>query len=612
MTVSEGERLREDTPHTDMNKQALKPGTRLRDKYVIGTSLGSGGFGITYIGFDTVLEHQVAIKEFFPASKAERNADGLGVECDDREDFDIKIENFKKEAALIFGSFDLPGICPVLDFFTENGTAYIVMEYLSGGTLKQYLSDSGRLSFEECLLLFAPVLEGLCHLHAMGIVHRDISPDNLMLDSGGKLRLIDFGASAVENALKEDYAAPEQFGRPDDTGPWSDIFSICAVMYEALTGQRPPSALSRLNSKTPLKRISAETDIVQEAERAILKGLSISPSGRYFNCGSLMKGIGLDTNAIDSLLPKTRTVWGDEWLRIITETENLDTENSRLLSASALRKIKKISLRTALVFLAVILVSAVFINTHPAAWLKMRARISSRSLGKSYLTYYTHDTKEYERIMKVLKEKNESASDPKSYMHASITMEEYRKLGIESYSSHDSLPVKLPLAKDIFAYSFEQNLGRGLDSYESASLYFSGTEDVCYATTYASKYFNYTGSDGKEHEVKIAYDPNNKRVSQVQVEGSLEDARTTLKKALPLIVPETYLTDEEISSLMQETENARKNKTLKKRKDMLLSDEKGRIKTEFSIKNNPRYKLYGYAYTYSDSQEVRLVICRRI
>lgn len=596
-----------------MKKFALEPGTRLRDKYVIGTSIGSGGFGITYIGFDTVLEHQVAIKEFFPQNIARRSDDLLSVECDDREDFAERIESFRKEASLIFGSFDLPGICPVLDFFEENGTAYIVEEYLSEGSLKQYLSDTsqGRIDWNECLSLFMPVMEGLSHLHAMGIVHRDISPDNLMLDSKGRLRLIDFGASAVENSLKEDYAPPEQFSRPEDTGPWSDIFSLCAVMYEALTGQKAPSAISRINSRNPLRPISAETDIPEDAEKAILKGLSVSPSGRYFNTGRFMKELGCDTDAIDSLLPKTRNIWGDEWLRIITETENLDTENSRLLSSSSLRRIRKTMFKALAVLAVLCAVSAVIINTHPESWLKMRAQIASRRAGKNYITYYPKDSDEYKRIMSVLKEKNEATADPGNFMSASITLEEFGKLNVEAYGSHDGLPVKLGLVKDIFSYALDQNLGKGLDSYESAYLYYNGTDELCYVTTNASKSYNYTGSDGKKYEVSVAYDPGNKRVSRAEITGTLKDVKTVMKKALPLMIPETYLTDDEINSLMKETADASESKKLKKREDTLFSDS-GRIKTEFSIKNNPRYQLYGYAYTYADSQEVRLVICRKI
>ena len=159
-----------------------------KEKYEIQRVLGSGSFGVTYLALDLVLEHLVAIKEYAPVGTCRRQMDGSLCPAEGYEaEFAEGRRRFREEAARIYGMFDLPGICCVLDFFEENGTAYLVEEYLPGGTLRAYLNERRGhvLSFAECQTMFAPVLEGLCRLHARGIIHRDISPDNLMRTGDG-------------------------------------------------------------------------------------------------------------------------------------------------------------------------------------------------------------------------------------------------------------------------------------------------------------------------------------------------------------------------------------------------------------------------------------------
>ena len=601
----------------EMIKNRLEPGTRLNDKYVIGTEIGSGGFGITYIGFDTVLEHQVAIKEFFPAGKARRNEDGLGVVFEEKysEDIKLKIESFRKEASLIFGSFDLPGICSILDFFEENSTAYIVQEYLSGGSLKEHLAQSARnrISYDECLSLFTPVLEGLCHLHSMGILHLDISPDNLMLDGEGRLHLIDFGAAASASVLKEEYASPEQFGKTENTGPWSDIFSICAVMYEALTGSRAPSAVARINSKRPLRLISSETDIPHEAEEAIMNGLSMSPQGRFFNVASLMAKLKADVSSVDSLTAKTRAMWGDEWLRIITEGDDIDTETKRLISAAFLRKMKRAAAAGLCVFFIAAAVFTLAVKTHPKEWLLFRARAASRKAGTPESTYYMKGTADYDRIMKAIDEKGADSYSSDTFRSASLTREEYEKLKVKSIRSANTLPIRLTLAKSILEYSLGQDLGSGLDGYESFSINEYVARNLCYAEASATKSFSYRGQDGREYEINVRYDPDTNRVLKVEIEGSLEDVRTAMKTALPLLVPETFLKDSEIDSLLAKTAEAKKKqKKLKSITSPGYDYKKDHITTEEQITNHPRYRLDLRSSTYSDSQEIKLIICKSL
>jgi len=599
-----------------MKDHDLQPGTKLKEKYVIGTALGSGGFGITYIGFDSVLDHQVAIKEFFPAQAAKRGEDGRTVEFTgaEGEDIALKIGSFRKEASLIFGSFDVPGICSIRDYFEENGTAYIVQEYLSGGTLKDHLQSRSRrrISFGECLSLFAPVLKGLCQIHSMGIVHRDISPDNLMLDSEGNLKLIDFGASALGTVLKEPYAAPEQFGRPEDTGPWSDIYSICAVMYEALTGSRPPSSLSRISSGKPLQRISAEADIPQEAEDAILKGMSVSPAERYFYAGTLLDRMTGGRDSETKYLDKARAEWGDAWLRIITEGGAPAVKKRRRITAGQMRTIK----RTTAAVIAVIVIAAgasgIYVKTHPRQWLSVKVRHAYEEAGPRSLTYYTGADPEYSRIREVV---DARAGDDLSRdtVSAEISHLEFRKLDVDSLYVNDSFPQTVDLTEEILEYVYDQKIGKGNDRYGTHTVYYSRENDVCWAVMSATREYQYHNSDGALSEIEVKYDVQTGKVYNIEVKGTIEDARTTMKSLLPLIVPETYLTDGEIDGLLaQAAADRQKQGGLKPMSDPDYNSREDSIYSEFNILDHPRYQLFGNASTHADGQEVTVTICRRI
>lgn len=235
--------------------------------------------------------------------------------------FEEEKDRFKKEAETLFGNFHIPGICSVKDYFEENQTAYLAEEYLSGGTLKKYLEEknNGMISWEECQRIFFPVLEGLCHVHSMGIVHRDISPDNLMFDSEGNLKLIDFGAlrwiedwseEGHQVVVKEAYAPPEQYTGSQMTGPWSDIYAVCGVMYQALTGRKPVPSMERIRKDT-LIPISGLVSVPEKVEAALMQGLSLDVQKRYFYAGNLMEKLGMEEKNVQVLLGKTRHVWGE-------------------------------------------------------------------------------------------------------------------------------------------------------------------------------------------------------------------------------------------------------------------------------------------------------------
>ena len=240
----------------------LPVGTVLAGRYLLGKVLGQGGFGITYIGQDRETDRIVAVKEFYPGKDVSRDcSDSLSVSIsEDSGLFRKNAARFLKEANLLSKFTHIPSIVRVFDFFEENDTAYIVMEYLQGVTLKAYVQlMGGSLTPEHTLLLLEPVLSALETVHGEALVHRDISPDNIMILPEGKAKLLDFGAAreavteedghairSTEAILKHGFAPIEQYQRRGVLGPWTDIYALCATVYYCLTGEVPLDAPERL------------------------------------------------------------------------------------------------------------------------------------------------------------------------------------------------------------------------------------------------------------------------------------------------------------------------------------------------------------------------------
>ena len=276
------------------NLHYLRRETRLIGRYTIKSVLGQGGFGITYLGMDELYQRKVAIKEFFPQGIVTRNTeyeDTVTVTfVEEKADYEKGKERFLKEARTMAKFSKDEGIVKVLDFFEINNTAYIVMEYLEGITLKQYIRENQRITSEELVRLLVPLIESLDEIHSQGMIHRDISPDNIMVLSDGRIKLMDFGAArdytkfgekTLSIVLKPGYAPPEQYQTHGIQGPWTDIYALCATMYKCITGETPPDAIDRVIDDH-LKKISEfGITIPQQVESVIIKGMSVSAKDRY-------------------------------------------------------------------------------------------------------------------------------------------------------------------------------------------------------------------------------------------------------------------------------------------------------------------------------------------
>jgi len=285
--------------------RSLRPFTKLNGKYLVGKVIGEGGFGITYIGFNMETDLPVAIKEYFPSELATRDtSQGNTITIFSGESNDLYkegLEKYLREARNLSMFSDLPGIVTVKDFFYENETAYIIMEYINGVTLKQHLTKvGGRMKQNEVIKLMKPVLESMVKIHEVGIIHRDISPDNIMITKNKQIKLTDFGAARVFDTedsksitvvLKRGYAPEEQYRAKGNQGPWTDVYALCATMYRMITGVTPQEALERIinDGVEPISKY--DPSVWPETEYAIMKGLSLRAEDRFQTVNELIDAL---------------------------------------------------------------------------------------------------------------------------------------------------------------------------------------------------------------------------------------------------------------------------------------------------------------------------------
>ena len=523
----------------------------LHGKYSIQKVLGQGGFGITYLAYDNTLQQEVAIKEYFPIRYADRLSNRLSdfvnekSEASDVEEIHLSatsivypqtgqekrylkgMKDFLEEARLLFGRFDIEGIVAIRDFFEENGTAYIVMEYLSGMTLRQYEKQyKGKISEKQASVLLEPVVKALSYLHSNGIVHCDISPDNLLFDREGSLRLIDFGAARRSEKQKDEtyykgsYTAPEQYYDTTIIGPWTDIYAFCAVWYEMLTGNKVPNAIERLDNSA-IQSGKEETTINTELEK---------------------------------YMADTRKIWGNLWLKITTDiSEKNVTQKGKWISG---RRVKRGMRVFTIIFVLAIFTrigGEVYIQTNPEKYFTYKVKKQK----EYYLLHpreneYTNKNPEYTELVKNVRKlaytKKEEEKD--AYYQYELSEKNLKKLGLISNKY------------GILALS-EKNMEKAISAFmqlkrseiESTSTNF---ESVIYrkrrigqseleVDAKKQKDITYTNRE----RIKITYDPIDMGVYEVSFTGKYERTKKFLKSIQPLLCPENYITDAEYDYIFQ-------------------------------------------------------------
>lgn len=292
-----------DPQTAEQSPRCIPPYTVLAGRYFVGTVLGEGGFGITYRGLDLLEARKIAIKEYFPATMATRDTSRGGnntvqsISGQMRVYFQAGLEKYENEARCLMALKGTAGIVDILDFFKANATAYIVMEFVEGATLRDTLvAQGGCLAEQQVLAIFQPLLTSLEKVHSAGIVHRDISPDNILVQPDGSLKLIDFGAARLSTGevsqsltviLKHGYAPEEQYRNHSRQGPFTDVYAIGATMYKALTGVTPADAMSRMFDDTVRPLHTFPNRISPQTSAALQKGMAVRAEARYQTAGAL-------------------------------------------------------------------------------------------------------------------------------------------------------------------------------------------------------------------------------------------------------------------------------------------------------------------------------------
>lgn len=305
-----------DNQNDNQPEYALNYYTILHGRYMVGNVIGKGGFAITYIGFDILLDMKVAIKEYFPnqiASRNRHNSDKIfWTSLGGQGEWEQSGEQFLREARKMAQIDSVPGIVRVRDTFKENGTSYIIMDFIEGETLKAKLIREGTMTYEVCLKIFLPLLKGVDEFHRKGVIHRDISPDNIMIQPNGEAKLLDFGAAKditikkngkVMPVTKRGFSPPEQYAEQGNVGAWTDVYSLCATIFYCLFGKILPVGLERMVNDTLVLEPDEKRGVTQEVAAILKEGLALRYEVRIRTVGELMRRL---EDAANTVSPESR------------------------------------------------------------------------------------------------------------------------------------------------------------------------------------------------------------------------------------------------------------------------------------------------------------------
>lgn len=268
----------------------LAPKTFLNNRYVVGKLIGYCGESALYIGFDTELKKRVTVREYMPDTLCarERDQDTVTVKPDKLPLYKTYLAEFIELHSTLMRSSNLHCVQTVLDVFNENNTAYAVMDYIGGISLKAYLANCGEvLSWEQVKELFPPILTALGMLHSLGIIHRGISPSTIFVSEKNELKLIGFSISAARTSDSDigyevfgGYAPPEQYSSARRNGGWTDVYGISALLYRCLTGITPPTAAERLMDDSLVEPLLINRNIPKNVSDVIVKGMALEAENR--------------------------------------------------------------------------------------------------------------------------------------------------------------------------------------------------------------------------------------------------------------------------------------------------------------------------------------------
>ena len=274
--------------------------TILAGRYYVGKAIGQGGFGITYVCCDLKLQMRVAIKEYFPqgiVGRISTYSTQLTVSGEEQRTlFAAQKERFLLEARILAEFAGDSHIVRISDIFSENNTTYIVMEYVEGITLDEYVKQHGTMSFSAVFRMLKPIMNTLGAIHEKGLIHRDISPANIIISSKGEAKLLDFGAArsyagqeqSISVILKPGYAPFEQYSSHGSQGPWTDIYALCATIYKSITGLVPKNSFERMKNDDLAYPTYLKADISEMEEAVLMRGMAVQSEDRFHTMKELL------------------------------------------------------------------------------------------------------------------------------------------------------------------------------------------------------------------------------------------------------------------------------------------------------------------------------------
>ena len=336
-------------PHCGFAKEEFSPdamvlplGTKLNDKIIIGRVMGKGGFGVTYLGYDLRMEKTIAVKEYYPNGIAYRSQSGTEVLVADpksSDTFDRGTEKFYTEAEMVAQLNGNPNIVGVYDYFRANNTVYLIMEYLNGITLKNYVKKHGKITDGQALYVMDKMAAALSITHSAGVLHRDISPDNIMVCLDGKVKLIDFGAarqivaessSNLTVVMKPGYTPIEQYTKKGKQGAWTDIYALGASIYYAMTGKIIDDPYERMENDSEFT--SNLHGINDSLWNVIKKCTMINSTDRYGSAIELRKAL----STVSAPIKAEPIVLEPEDVKLVSQEEEKEKEEIKGFLAASL------------------------------------------------------------------------------------------------------------------------------------------------------------------------------------------------------------------------------------------------------------------------------------
>lgn len=493
----------------------LTPGTILGSHFIVGTVIGFGGFGIIYKCFDTTLGVTVAVKEFYPTGLVNRSPGesmvGL-LSGDKQEQYRELLKRFLMEAQSVAQFGKAKDIVNVYDFFEQNGTAYIIMEYIDGVLLKDYLDKQGPMPPDAALSVIMLITEAVKKIHSKGIIHRDISPDNIFIASESSIKIFDFGAArlndseegmAGETVIKVGYSAPEQYRDKARQGFFTDIYSVGAILYQMLTGVKPLESTEREHKDKLRSPLQLGVKINSNVDRAVMEAMAVLPELRFQGIRefedalqskraaeypqeklrkrrrrrnwiiclavSLVLAVGVGIGLYSTVLkPENRifdTVVKEDSITVWVENEDQKKQMEALVedgfkkgnSSSADEKVRRMQTEDEKVTVNVV------VQKDMEAALKKAGEDEKKAMPNMFLTDHVADLSPYDLV------------SMRDNVYASLNVSDYLFLSEygEQFSSMEEMPTGIDTLL-LYAYSFDYDKNNSLDS----SVYHDGAETV--------------------------------------------------------------------------------------------------------------------------------------